>query len=164
MGSVWVAHHAGLEIDVAVKFLLPELQTVEGALRRFSEEAMVAAQIKSPHVVQVLDHGVLSDDLPFIVMELLDGEDLAAFVTRRGPLNLADTKRRSCSKLGRVLRKAHAAGIVHRDVKPENVFLLGGDDELFVKLIDFGIAKWTTRDRALTASGTMVGTPDFMCP
>lgn len=163
MGSVWVAHHAGLEIDVAVKFLLPELQTVEGALRRFSEEAMVAAQIKSPHVVQVLDHGVLSDDLPFIVMELLDGEDLAAFVTRRGPLNLADTAA-IVQQLGRVLRKAHAAGIVHRDVKPENVFLLGGDDELFVKLIDFGIAKWTTRDRALTASGTMVGTPDFMCP
>jgi serine/threonine-protein kinase len=74
MGSVWVAHHAGLEIDVAVKFLLPELQTVEGALRRFSEEAMVAAQIKSPHVVQVLDHGALSDELPFIVMELLDGK------------------------------------------------------------------------------------------
>lgn len=163
MGSVWKAHHAALQIDVAVKFLSPELQDSEGALQRFSDEAMVAAQVKSPHAVQVLDHGVLADELHFIVMELLEGEDLGSFVARRGPLNLADTAT-IVQQLGRVLRKAHAAGIVHRDVKPENVFLVGGDDELFVKLIDFGIAKWTTRGRALTATGTMVGTPDFMCP
>jgi len=163
MGSVWVAHHGGLDTDVAVKFLLADLSLSEGALARFADEASVAAQIKSPHVVQVLDHGVAVGDLPFIVMELLEGEDLGVHVKRRGPLDLA-TAAALVQQLGQVLAKAHSAGIVHRDVKPENVFLLSGYGEPFVKLIDFGVAKWSTRSRALTATGTMVGTPDFMCP
>src|SRR5688572_15234814 len=123
MGSVWVAHHAGLETNVAVKFLLADLTVSEGALLRFTDEASVAAQVKSPHVVQVYDHGILDGELPFIVMEFLEGQDLGARVTRRGTLDLATTAI-LVQQLGQVLAKAHAAGIVHRDIKPENVFLL----------------------------------------
>jgi serine/threonine protein kinase len=163
MGSVWVGHHAGLNAEVAVKFLSPDLSTSEGAQYRFANEASTAAQIKSPHVVQVHDHGVFADELPFIVMELLDGEDLARRVRSAGPLDVASSTL-LVVQLGHVLAKAHHAGIVHRDVKPENVVLLNGYGEIFLKLIDFGIAKRMFGDRALTATGSVVGTPDFMCP
>jgi len=163
MGSVWVAHHFGLQTDVAVKFLLADLSSSERALRRFTDEASVAAQIKSPHVVQVLDHGLVGEELPYIVMELLEGENLAVHVARRGPLSLAKVAA-IVQQLGHVLSKAHRVGIVHRDVKPENVILLAGYGDLFAKLIDFGVAKWCTRRESLTLTGNLVGTPDFMCP
>jgi serine/threonine protein kinase len=163
MGSVWVGHHSGLSAEVAVKFLSADLATSEGAQQRFADEASAAAQIKSPHVVQVHDHGVFAGELPFIVMELLEGEHLANRVWRGGPLDLPSTTT-VVLQLGHALAKAHAAGIVHRDVKPENVVLLDGYGEMFLKLIDFGVAKRLSGGRALTLSGAVVGTPDFMCP
>ena len=163
MGSVWIGRHSGLDADVAVKFVSAELLSNEGALHRFADEARAAAQIKSPHVVQVHDHGVVGDDLPFIVMELLEGESLAAHVGRRGPMSIASVVP-IVQQLGHALDKAHAAGIVHRDVKPDNVFLVNTYGEFFVKLIDFGIAKRLINDSSVTAAGTIVGTPDYMCP
>ena len=140
MGSVWVAHHQGLQTQVAVKFLSAELASDPTSVARFAREAAAASQVKSPHVVQTFDHGVTSEGLPFIVMELLEGEDL----TRRlqgGPL-APPTVAQIVTQIAKALTRAHEKGIVHRDIKPDNIFLCGVEgDELYTKLLDFGIAK-----------------------
>jgi TPR repeat protein/serine/threonine protein kinase len=169
MGTVWVAHHQTLDRKVAVKFvsgsvaggnlLMPE--------ERFSREAKAAAQIKSPHVVHMYDHGVMDDGRAYIVMELLEGVSLSDHVKQHGPLGLADVVR-LVSQVAKALGKAHELGIVHRDIKPDNLFLESSHDELFVKVLDFGIAKLTNEaapgGAALTAAGIMVGSPYFMSP
>jgi eukaryotic-like serine/threonine-protein kinase len=164
MGSVWVGEHAALETEVAVKFMSAEIATQPEAVARFKREASAAAQLKSPHVVQVFDHGVTPHGVPFIVMELLEGEDVGKRVGRLGQLPVAEVATivtQACKALG----KAHARGIVHRDIKPDNIFLVDSEGEMFVKLLDFGIAK-RVEDAALhmTGTGTMVGTPYFMSP
>lgn len=164
MGSIWVGEHRGLQIDVAVKFLSAELARDEGAGERFKREAAAAARVKSPHVVSVFDQGVTDDGLPFIVMELLEGEDLGKRIARFGPRPLSEVVA-IVNQLARALGTAHAQGIVHRDIKPDNVFLIEADGELFVKLLDFGIAKRATDDALnVTKTGVMMGTPYFMSP
>jgi serine/threonine-protein kinase len=165
MGSVWVADHLGLRTQVAVKFMSAEIADNAEARGRFVREATAAAQIKSPHVVQVFDHGVTEDGFPFIVMELLEGEDLGKRIERLGALSPRDAVEivaQTCKALGR----AHAQGIVHRDIKPENVFLVDtDDDDLFVKVLDFGIAKrFGDGGMNMTSTGAMVGTPYYMSP
>ncbi|MCU0687839.1 MAG: serine/threonine protein kinase [Polyangiaceae bacterium] len=165
MGSVWVADHLRLSTQVAVKFLSPTLAKEPGPIVRFQHEAMMAAQIKSRHVVQIHDQGVFDGERPYIVMELLEGEDLSRYLAREGPLSpslLARVMAQTCRALGR----AHAAGIVHRDVKPDNIFLIEEDDGPFVKVLDFGIAKRTdaSSSMAMTSTGAMVGTPYYMSP
>ena len=163
MGDVWIADHAGLGARVVVKFLSRELTENEDALSRFKREAMSAAAVKSPHVVQVFDHGVTTNGLPFIVMELLEGRDLSHHIAK-GPLPTADVVE-IVTQVSRALSRAHQAGIVHRDIKPENIFLCEtGDGELFVKLLDFGIAKAQARAGRATVTGTVVGTPYYMSP
>ncbi len=164
MGAVWVAEHLGLHTDVAVKFIFPELLQREPALAaRFSAEAQVASRIKDPHVVQIFDHGTMSDGTPFIVMELLEGENLAARIVRA---SLAPAEAAAIvDQTANALAKAHALGIVHRDIKPENLFLTDSAGELFVKILDFGIAKQSdTPARALTSTGDVFGTPTYMSP
>jgi serine/threonine-protein kinase len=164
MGSVWVADHLGLECKVAVKFITPVRLRDKPALAvRFEREAKAAARIKSPHVVQVHDHGLMSDNTPFIVMELLEGETLGARL-KRGPLPLAEVGT-VVSHVGKALAKAHELGIVHRDIKPENIFLLASDDDLHVKVLDFGIAKQVEEPgQTMTQTGAILGTPMYMSP
>ena len=166
MGAVWVADHLTLRTQVAVKFILDDYTKDAEALDRFSREATSAAQIKSPHVVQVFDHGVFSG-LPYIVMEFLEGEDLAARIDR-GPLALGELAP-ILQQVGKALTQAHALGIVHRDIKPANVYLTTAGEDLLVKLLDFGVAKITRGGAAdpsykKTQSGQLVGTPCFMSP
>jgi serine/threonine protein kinase len=163
MGRVWVAEHAGLNAEVAVKFLLERVAAIPQVAARFSAEASAAARIRNPHVVQVLDHGV-ADGLPYIVMELLDGEDLAHRLERDGRLGWGDTLAvvRGVSK---ALEKAHAMGIVHRDIKPANLFLVTGMGETFVKVLDFGLAKHPEGHlEHRTESSAVFGTPHYMSP
>jgi serine/threonine-protein kinase len=163
MGSVWVADHLTLHTEVAVKFLAERALGVPEAITRFSVEAAAAARIKSPHVVQVFDHGV-SDSTPYIVMELLEGEDLAHRLARERRLPLPET----VTVIGQVckaLEKAHAMGIVHRDIKPANLFLLSTMGETFVKVLDFGLAKSALEIAAgMTGSGAIFGTPHYISP
>jgi serine/threonine-protein kinase len=164
MGSVWVAEHLTLGTEVAVKFVSPEAAAAVGGIERFSREAAAAARMKHPHVVQILDHGKSEQGIPYIAMELLEGESLACRLARGGPLSIADT----CTvvaQIAKALTKAHALGLVHRDIKPDNVFLTDLDGDVFVKVLDFGIAKQAVADaRALTATGALIGTPRYMSP
>jgi len=162
MGSVWVAEHHALGTPVAVKFLHRSLVQNDSAATRFRREAAAAARIRSPHVVQILDQGV-SDGLPYIVMELLEGETLEASLTRRGPIGLAETVE-IVRQVGRVLAKAHDLGVAHRDIKPDNLILIEGEMEPFVKVIDFGIAKTGDDAGRVTTAGLVMGTPQYMSP
>jgi len=163
MGSVWLSHHVKLDTPCAVKFIHAEVASAAGVKERFEREAKVAAQIRSPHVVQVLDYGV-SEGVPYIAMEYLDGEDLAARLATRGRLSPAETVA-IVGQIARALTKAHAAGLVHRDLKPENVFLVRDDDHELVKVLDFGIAKaQAPLLDGNTRTGTMLGTPRYMSP
>jgi serine/threonine protein kinase len=165
MGSVWVAEHLGLDTKLAVKFISHTRPKDRPALvARFEREAKAAARIKSPHVVQVHDHGVMAGDTPYIVMELLEGETLGARLRRAGALSLAEVEQ-VVTHVGRALGKAHELGIVHRDIKPDNIFLAKGDDEMLVKVLDFGIAKQVEHaGDTMTQTGALLGTPLYMSP
>ncbi len=165
MGSVWLADHLALETQVVVKFILAEKQDTDHMSHtRFKREASLAAKIKSPHVVQTHDYGLTEDGTPFIVMELLEGESLAQHLDRVGRLSPKQTAV-IVSQVAKALEKAHRLGIVHRDLKPANLFLVDSGYELFVKVLDFGIAKHTrATDGLQTSSSDVVGTPYFMSP
>ncbi len=163
MGSVWHATHLGLDIPCAVKFIEGEQAQSPEAQARFEREAKAAAQLRSPHVVQILDHGI-SDGTPYIAMELLDGEDLGKRMRqtkRMDPRELVPIVTQVC----RALSRAHALGVVHRDLKPDNIFLVRDDDREIAKVVDFGIAKHSNKlEGGSTKTGAMLGTPFFMSP
>jgi eukaryotic-like serine/threonine-protein kinase len=142
MGSVWAARHLSLGHPVAIKFIHPDLTRSPTALRRFETEAKAAAKLKSRHVVQVYDHGI-ADAQPYIVMEYLDGRSLESAIGELGALPPEDV----IALIGEAavaLEVAHAAGVVHRDLKPDNIMLANDAESkrgYTVKLVDFGIAK-----------------------
>jgi hypothetical protein len=166
MGSVWRARHTGLQTTVAVKFMAPELGERPELIMRFAHEARAAAQIKSPHVVGVLDFGTDDEGRSYIAMEYLQGEDLGAALDRQESLPLEDVAR-VVRHAASGLTKAHAAGIIHRDIKPENLFLARDDDEgeYVVKILDFGVAKLDFgANPHQTQFGQTVGSPVYMSP
>jgi serine/threonine-protein kinase len=169
MGAVWLADHQGLKTRVVVKFMLDDLGSSTSARSRFSREAAAAAQVKSPHVVQMLDHGVSDDGVPFIVMEHLEGHDLGEEIEKHGALDPAKVVA-IVSQVAKALSKVHAAGLLHRDIKPDNIFLVDGEEDTFVKLLDFGIAKTAHQEGeptpldSETKTGQIVGTPFYMSP
>ena len=163
MGAVWIARHLALDEDVAIKFMSAALPDLTDARARFAREARTSARLRGPHIVQVLDHGV-DGDLPYLVMELLQGEHLGDRLRREGRLSLqaaADL----AEQVGKALARAHRAGVVHRDLKPANIFLARDDEGETVKVLDFGIAK--ELDRApidATHSDVLMGSPQYMSP
>jgi len=163
MGSVWLADHTGLETRVAVKFMSEDLAHDPACVARFAAEAKLAARLKSPHVVNILDYATTAEGVPYIVMELLEGEDLDARIRGGQRLGLEDSSR-VLVQICKALANAHELGIVHRDIKPENVFVTQHDGEMFVKVLDFGIAKDEGQAQSLTMSGTTMGTPSYMSP
>lgn len=168
MGSVWRAEHLGLRAPVAVKLLdMPGGMPTAESLQRFHREARAAANIRSPHVVQILDHGVdAATGAPFIVMELMEGESLADRLQRLGRLSPGDVSQ-IFTHIARALVRAHEAGIVHRDLKPDNVFLVRNEDEVVAKVLDFGIAKvhaHSVGGDSATRTGSVMGTAYYMSP
>ncbi|MEY4545035.1 MAG: hypothetical protein RL685_1230 [Pseudomonadota bacterium] len=166
MGCVWHAQHLTLNAPVALKFIEAE-DLDAAALQRFLREARVAAALRSPHVVQILDYGI-EDQRPHIAMELLEGETLAARLGRLGCLDLQQVSR-VIQQVSRAIARAHDEGVIHRDLKPENVFIVHNDDDELIKVLDFGIAKSThdlleSQGGSATRTGTMVGTPHYMSP
>jgi serine/threonine protein kinase len=164
MGSIWVALDTGLDRQVAVKFLASGLVDDEVIRDRFFREARAVAMLRTPHVATVYDHGV-EEGIPFIVMELLEGEDLQRRLAAVHRLDLPTTAR-IVTQCARALRLAHTAGIIHRDLKPENIFLARSEDEPsgeIAKVLDFGVAK-LMGGPAATAAGMVVGSPHYMSP
>jgi serine/threonine-protein kinase len=164
MGTVWVAHDASLDSKCALKLVDSEQAKIDEVRVRFEREAKASAQLRGAHVVHVFDYGVW-DDVPFIAMELLEGEDLAQRLGRVKRLDV-ETTYRIVAHICRALSKAHALGIVHRDLKPENIFLVDTGAEEIAKVVDFGIAKhdgYSVGDRT-TKIGSFLGTPHYVSP
>jgi serine/threonine-protein kinase len=166
MGAIWLAEHLMLQAPVAVKLIDRDAVPDEQTIARFLREAKAAATLRSPHVVQILDYG-MDAGVPFIVMELLEGETLAQRLRRAGPLSAAEAAR-IVSHIGRAVARAHEAGIIHRDLKPENVFLVHNEDEEIAKVLDFGVAKIEPgklgTEGTETRTGSILGTPYYMSP
>jgi serine/threonine-protein kinase len=163
MGAVWLAEHVELRAPCAIKLIDGEAARNPEFRRRFTREARAAALLRSAHVVQVLDSGEWRGQ-PYLVMELLEGEDLRECLLRASRLPPGESVE-IARQIARALTKAHAAGIVHRDLKPANVFLTRDDDRLLVKVLDFGIAKYADSDLdSTTQTGTVLGTPHYMSP
>lgn len=167
MGEVWVANHEMLARPAAIKLVRSDL-TQEGALLdRFQREVQAASQLRSPHTIDVYDYGVTPDGVFYYVMELLDGIDLERLVRREGALpagRVVHILRQVCHSLA----EAHARGMVHRDVKPANIFLCRyGRDVDWVKLLDFGLVKQDVGAAAgpdLSVAGGFMGTPSYAAP
>jgi eukaryotic-like serine/threonine-protein kinase len=168
MGAVYEAENLGIGKKVALKFVDAEFAKDEQVVSRFAREARVASSIESAHIVTVFDAGT-EDGQPYLVMELLRGEDLGTRLRRLGRLPVSDAMHILAQVL-RGLARAHQAGIVHRDLKPDNIFLVHSEgDALFAKIVDFGVSKIRkaqsgTAPLALTGKGTVLGTPLYMSP
>jgi serine/threonine-protein kinase len=164
-GAVYRAQHVHTDAIVALKVLKRALNADQAMLDRFLREAKAAASVGSEHIVRVLDAGVANDGTAFLAMELLDGWDLKELLAREGPLDAA----RLVGLMGQVLdglAAAHQKGIVHRDMKPANVFVVKQGNADFVKLLDFGISKMKSAGdvHGLTMTGVAMGTPAYMAP
>jgi serine/threonine-protein kinase len=166
MGIVVLATNIALEQRVALKFLLPESAGHPEVAARFAREAMAAAKIQSEHVAKVLDVGRLENGAPYMVMEFMDGEDLAQVLARFGPMPVP-------LAVGYLLEateavaEAHAVGIVHRDLKPANLFLAKRPSGVpIIKVLDFGISKQTmsTSQASMTKTSAILGSPLYMSP
>lgn len=171
MGSVWQAMHVTLGAPVALKLVDPALLRRDDVdpgevLKRFLREAQAAAAVRSPHVVQILDHGI-DGTTPWMALEMLEGESLDQRLARVRVLPFRDTAR-FITQVSRALTRAHEAGLVHRDLKPSNIFLVRNEDEEIAKILDFGLVKVQRAPLGghgsdLTA-GRVLGTPYYMSP
>jgi serine/threonine-protein kinase len=165
MGAVYEATHTEIGKKVAVKVLSPLIAAVPGARARFLREAQLTSRVRHPHIVDVADMGSDAGNT-YLVMEFLHGEDLAQRLERLGPIGveeLADIMLPVCSAVA----AAHAAGITHRDLKPQNIFLASGTRRVHPKVLDFGISKGNdavTQAGTLTGTGAMIGTPYYLAP
>lgn len=166
MGRVYEGVHSTLGKKFALKFIDKESATPE-AMQRFHREAQAASAVDSAHIVDIFDFGTSDEGQPYIVMELLRGEDLGHHIRRLGRLDLGEALRTTAHVL-RGLARAHDAGIVHRDLKPDNIFLVERDDDpCFAKILDFGVSKIQRPDivsKTITREGAVLGTPVYMSP
>jgi eukaryotic-like serine/threonine-protein kinase len=164
MGVVFAGTHTWTDRRVAVKVLAPEFARNETIVHRFLQEARTAASLQHPSVVDVLDMGEDTDGTVFLVLELLEGEPLTDLVEREGPLDPARTLDLLIPVM-RALVAAHRRGIVHRDIKPDNIFVSPDETgQPVTKLLDFGIAKVIESANSATATGSVIGTPYYMSP
>ena len=164
MGVVYEAIHLGLDRRVAVKVIHPQSSESAEARTRFFREARALAQLQSDHIVQVLDVDTLPEGDPYMVMEYLEGRDLKRELSKRGPLPVAEAVGYLIQASGGVAA-AHGAGIIHRDIKPANIFISNLDGARRAKILDFGLAKFSTSlDQGLTGPTCLLGTPLYMSP
>lgn len=167
MGQIYVAEQVNLGREVAVKLMRTELLGTDDARERFLREAKSASQIQHPNAVTAFDFGVTGDGLMYLVMELVEGVSLRHVIGERGPLPWPETLpiiRGTASALA----SAHHLGVIHRDVKPENILLIRSGDTYIPKLVDFGLAKSAAAkgddEDSLTDAGTIMGTAGYVAP
>ncbi len=168
MGVVVAATHLHLDQPVALKFIIPGVVGQDSqAVERFMREARAAGRLRSEHVAKVYDVGMLAAGAPYIVMEYLEGQDLSAVVDLEGALDperACDYVLQACEAMA----EAHSLGIIHRDIKPQNLFLTKGvGGKPLVKVLDFGVSKVRTPgvvDKGLTSTASVMGSPMYMAP
>ena len=165
MGEVWLAWDLSLQRNVALKLLRVADDAGPDMVARFEREALATSRLQSPHVVQIFDYGASEDGLYYIAMEYLSGRDLGSMIEEEGPLPPARAAAfimQACL----ALEVAHNAGVIHRDIKPQNLFVSAADGEAeLVKLLDFGIVRIREpRESHLTWTGILVGTPTYLAP
>ncbi len=170
MAQVYAARHMHLSEQYAIKVLRSELAQDKGIVSRFLQEARAAAQLRSDHTCRVFDVGLMPSGIPYIVMELLHGEDLGGHLVRTGRLPVEDAVEfviQACEALA----EAHSVGLVHRDIKPENLFVTTRPDGWrSIKLLDFGISKLVDPDTLASTvrrhldTADLMGTPHYMAP
>ncbi len=166
MGTVFEAEHKLLKRRVAIKILLSEFADQFGVVHRFFKEAQAVNRIGHPNLIDIMDCVESVDHLPYLVMELLEGESLQSVIVRRAPMRPEEVVSIS-RQIADALAAVHAKGIVHRDLKPDNIFISPRSDGTFgVRLLDFGIAKFMAADDSLlrTMTGEPIGTPEYMAP
>src|SRR6516164_4884831 len=168
MGTVYKGLHLRFQELRALKVMSPELMSDQAFVKRFEHEAVFARRLQHPNAVRVEDIDETEDGLPFIVMEYIEGRSLKSCIENESPFSIS----RVCAIIKQVasaLDAAHGLGIIHRDVKPENIILLEGPNGELAKVLDFGVAKISDRARdtaslSLTLTGTRLGTPSYMSP
>ena len=166
MGEVFLAEHAAIGKQVAIKILSEDFARKPRIVQRFLQEARAASLIRHENVVDITDFGHTPSKLPFLTMEYLDGEDLKAMLRREIRLPWPRARRILLQVLA-ALEAAHEQGVIHRDIKPDNCFrLTRGENEDFIKVLDFGIAKvlGDEIDQALTQTGVVMGSAEYMSP
>src|SRR5262252_8542268 len=159
MGTIFKAHDPVLDRSVALKLISTDVEVTDELRARFFREAQACARLSHPNIVTIYDMGEHEGRL-YIVMELLDGEELRRLIAQRRPLTLED-KLSVMLQVCDGLHYAHQRGIVHRDIKPANIFLLRNGQ---VKILDFGIAQVATTDAGLTRTGLIMGTLRYISP
>lgn len=163
MGEVWAAEHLALRTHVAVKFMVSKHARSETSLKRFTQEARAAALLQSPHVAKVFDHATTVEGEPYIVMELLRGETVRARLDREGLFPIEDACR-MIEHTAKALSEAHRMGLVHRDIKPDNLFVLDVEGEPFLKVLDFGIVKHLDGETTSSSGWSNMGVVKYMSP
>ncbi|HET9623203.1 MAG TPA: serine/threonine-protein kinase, partial [Kofleriaceae bacterium] len=164
MGTVFLAEHTLIKRRVAIKVLHPELASNADVIERFMNEARAAGTLGHPNIVESTDMGFTASHVPYIVFEFLEGALLTDEIYRVGGFTVRRAVR-IAQQIASALHAAHAAGIVHRDLKSDNVFLTDKEDALdHVKVLDFGISRFLASEDAPTARGMVMGTPEFMAP
>jgi len=165
MGDVYCATHVHIDTEVAVKLLKPEFVANQTAIKRFQLEAKAAGRIHHPNAVRVTDFGVTPERIVYLVMELVRGQSLRSLMRKEGKfdyLRAINIVRQICGAVD----AAHRSGVIHRDLKPDNILIERVQETERVKVLDFGIAKLkeTKTDSFLTQAGTIIGTPQYMSP
>ena len=163
MGAIYEARQLRLDKRVAIKVLARELAANGEALLRFHREAEITSTLGHPHIINVFDFGTTENGQPFLVMEYLEGEDLANLIHRKHAISLRAAVRIT-KQVASALAETHAKGVVHRDLKPANLFIMRVQGEDFTKVLDFGISKVRAASTALTNASTLMGTPMYMAP
>ncbi|HNN91959.1 MAG TPA: serine/threonine-protein kinase [Pseudomonadota bacterium] len=165
MADVYLVRHTRLPRQFALKLMLRSVASQAGVRERFRQEAEILAKLRHNHIVGVVDWDTSETGQPYLVMEYIEGETLANFLRRTGPLS-PTVAIDICRQIGEGLSAAHAAGVIHRDLKPSNIFLdKNGGGPNFVKILDFGIAKVLSSGEPLTKLNTgLIGTPGYMSP
>src|SRR6187401_759839 len=165
MGEVYEATHERLAHRYAVKFLHPGVREHPDALRRFMREAQVTSRLRHPGIVSVVDFNTLPSGVAYLVMEYLEGEPLGKILARTGPMPVSRVVDIT-DQLSSALTAAHLQGVVHRDMHPQNVFVMpgtGGQSER-IKILDFGISKIASVSQKITGMAAVMGTPQYMSP
>lgn len=170
MGSVYLAQHPFMGRRAAIKVLRPDLAKDSMLVLRFMNEARAANAIRHPNIIDIIDVGIMADsDVPYLMMEFLDGEALSSRIRRNGHLSITDTVEFAFQTAG-ALGAAHEQNIVHRDLKPDNLFVIADTSspgKERVKVLDFGIAKLRgdlSGNSSMTQTGSLMGTPPYMSP